>query len=196
MTAPARKRPLGVWWVAAWCAALPLTVLAEDVPSNAPSPKAVEALRLLESEDAYQRALGFLRLEALREPATVPAIRRYLDHKSPELRAYSIRALAAIQGLQAVPLLLEHLRSDREPVVRRAALLALEPFQTHHPDIFPAALAALRDRNTQVRMAAVDIVSRIDNPQAKDAIRKRYRREGRRDVRRVLDLAMKRIGPS
>ena len=112
------------------------------------------------------------------------------------MRAYSVRALAAIDGLQAVTLLLEHLRSDREPIVRRAALLALEPFQKHHPDIFPAALAALRDRNTQVRMAAVDIVSRIDDPRARDAIRRRHRREGRRDVRRVLDLAMKRIGPS
>ena len=38
---------------------------APPAPAQPPSPKAIEAMRLLESEDAYQRQLGFLRLEAL-----------------------------------------------------------------------------------------------------------------------------------
>jgi HEAT repeat protein len=74
-------------------------------------------------------------------------------------------------------------------------LLGLEPFANlqNHPDILPALLNALRDRDTQVRMTAVDIVSRIKDPRARAAMRFRYKYEQRRDVRRVLELAMKRL---
>ncbi len=180
--------------VAAWCGAVPMMASAEEAPVATPSPKALEAVRLLESKDEYQRQLGFLRLEALREPATVSTIRRYADDRNADMRAYSLRALAAIEGLQAAPLLLERLHTDREPVVRRAALLGLEPLAKGNPYALAAFIAALRDRDTQVRMAAVDIVSRINDPTARAALLKRNRREHRRDVRRVLELAMKRIG--
>ena len=164
--------------------------LAED---GAASPKAVEAMRLLESQDAYQREVGFIRLEALREPATIPTIAGYLTHKDPDVRAYSLRALGAIQGASSVPILLQALLRDRHPYVRRAALLALEPFEPTDPAILPAFLRALRDRKPEVRMTAVDIVSRVDAAQAKEAILVRNKRERDRDVRRVLALAMKRI---
>ena len=163
-------------------------------PGSSPSPQAVEAMQLLESTDAYQRQVGFLRLEALREPSTVETIQPYVDSKDPDMRAYSLRALAAIQGAPAVPMLLSKLKSERHPRVRRAALLGLEPLQKSDPEILPAFIAALRDPNTEVRMAAVDVVSRIDDPRAREAILRRYKREWRRDVRRVLRLAMKRLG--
>ena len=168
---------------------------AEDAAPPRLSPRAVEALQLLDSEDAYQREVGLLRLEALREPASVEAIRRYADSKDPQMRAGSLRALAAIQGAPAVPLLLERLASDKHPKVRRAALLGLEPLQRTSPEILPAFIKALRDRKPDVRMAAIDIVSRIDDPSAREAIQRRRRREHHRDVRRVLALAMKRLKP-
>ncbi len=161
--------------------------------SESPSPKAVEAMQLMASDDPYQCQLGFLRLEALREQATVPTVLSYLSRREPDLRAYSVRALAAIQRAEAVPQLLKVLQTDKQPVVRRAALLALEPFWSTGPDILPAFIKALRDRSTEVRMAAVDIVSRIDHPRAREAILLRARRERRRDVRRVLTLAKKRM---
>jgi HEAT repeat protein len=89
---------------------------------------------------------------------------------------------------------LEALSTDRHPSVRRAALLGLEPFAAARPDILPALFAALRDRKPEVRMTAVDIVSRLDNQEARDAIRERRRRERDRNVQRVLGLAMARIG--
>ncbi len=181
----------------AWVAftAAPGSVWSEDHPAKAPSPKAMEALQALESRDEYERQKGFLHLEALREPATAETIRRYLHHKDPEMRAYSLRALAAIEGAQAVPTLLESLKTEKHPRVRRAALLGLEPLQPASPEILPAFIAALRDHDTQVRMTAVDIVSRLKDPRAKAAILERNKREGRRDVRRVLALAMKRLEP-
>ena len=165
-----------------------------DDGAAAPSPRAAEALRLLQSGDPFEQQRGFLRLEALREPATVPAIAAYATARHPDVRAYALRALGGIQGVTAIPRLLEALRADRHPKVRRAALLALEPFAAQEAAILPAFLQALRDRKAEVRMTAIDVVSRIDDPQARDAILTRRKRERHRDVQRVLDLAMKRLG--
>ena len=158
------------------------------------SPRAVEAIQLLSSRDPYQRQTGFLRLEALREPATIGTITTYLRSQDPDMRAWSVRALAAIQGAAAAPELLAILRDDRHPDVRRAVLLGLEPHQANDPAILPAFLTALHDRHPEVRMTAVDIVSRINEPRAREAILLRNKRESNRNVRRVLSLAMKRIG--
>jgi len=163
-------------------------------PSKPPSPQAVEAIRLLASDDLYQRQAAFLRLEALREPATASAIQRYAGDSDPDTRAYSLRALATILGAQAIPQLLQALKTDPAAEARRAALLGLEPLQAHHPDVLPAFITALRDRKTEVRMTAVDVVSRIDDPRAREAIVTRRRREQRRDVQRVLELAAQRMG--
>ena len=164
--------------------------------SDGLSPQAVDALRLVESKDPYQQQLGFLRLEALREPATVEVIRPYLKHRNENLRAWSARALAAIQGVQAIPTLLDLLAHDRQPVVRRSALLGLEPLRDLDPTMVSAFFAALRDPNPEVRMAAVDVVSRLDSGRAKEAILLRRKRESNRDVRRVITLAMQRMGLS
>ena len=162
--------------------------------ATAPSQEATQALQLLQSADPYQRKLGFLRLEALREPATVPAIRQYVESPDADMRADSLRALAAIDGEASIPLLLEKLRSDRRPSVRWSALLGLEPLTKHHPELILPFIDALRDYSSEVRMAAVDVVSRLDDPRARAAVRDRFRRELRPDVRRVLHAAMRRIG--
>ena len=158
-------------------------------------PKAQNAAALLDSKDAYQRQVGFLRLEALRDPATGPIIRRHMASKDGEDRAQAVRALAAVEGARAVPDLLQALRGDRDADVRRAALLGLEPLARLDPkNILPALIDALRDSKPEVRMSAVDVVSRIDDPTAKQAIRERNRRERNRNVRRVLSAAMGRLG--
>ena len=184
------------WWAMAVLATAHPTLEAEDAAqvTSQPSPQAVEAIRLLEAADPYQRELGFLRLEALREPATVSAIQHYVSSRDPETRAHSLRALAAIQGPESIPLLTEELSRDKHPQVRRAALLGMEPFVGTHPELVPVFIASLRDGSTEIRMAAVDIVSRIDDPRAREAILMRNRRERRKDVRRVLKLAMRRLG--
>ena len=164
----------------------------EQPSAPAPSPKAIESMRLLDSQDPYLRELGFLRLEALREPSTLETIKKHLTDDDPDIRAYSLRAVAAIEGLPSVPLLLNVLKRDPEPRVRRAALLGLEPFEKGNPDILPAFLTSLRDRKVEVRIVAVDIVSRVENPKAKEALQLRNKRERDPDVRRVLVLAMKR----
>src|SRR3989338_7119463 len=86
---------------------------AQDVQESSLSPRAVEAINLLESNDPYMRQLGFIRLEALREPASSSIAMKYADSRDPDLRAYSLRLLAAVQGPAAVPLLLEKLNKDK-----------------------------------------------------------------------------------
>ena len=170
--------------------------LGAEEPRSVPavSGKAAAAIQQLESDDAYQRQLGFLRLEALRETATLDVIRQYLESPDEETRAYSLRAVAAIEGVASIPVLLEMLKTDADPRVRRAALLGVEPFSAFDPDILPACLLALRDREAEVRITAVDIVSRMDDPRAKDAIRVRFKREHDPNVRHALRLAMTRLG--
>ncbi len=164
---------------------------AQEEPQSI-SPEAQEHIKQLDAKDAYVRQKAFLELEALREPATAAIVRRYLDSKDPGTRALSVRALAAIEGAAAIPTLVDRMKADRQPSVRLAALLALEPLKD--PSLTPAFIERLRDRSPQVRMAAVDVVSRLEDPPARAAIRLRRRRENNRDVQRVLQEAMERVG--
>lgn len=168
---------------------LPIGAAQED--AGAISPEATRLLKQLDAKDAYTRQFAFIQLESLREAATAPIVRRYLDDRNPDTRAFSIRALAAIEGVAAVPTLLERLKREGNPRVRVAVVLALEPLQD--PAILPAFIGKMRDRNREVRMALVDAVSRVDRPEARQAIRLRWRRERDRDVRRVLEEAMTRV---
>ena len=158
------------------------------------SAEAQALITQLDAHDPSSRQAAFLRLEALREPATSSVIRSHLSGKDAETRAYSARALAAVDGVVAIPLLLDRLQHDRSPQVRVAALLALEPIQD--APAIPVLITALRDRSPDVRMAAVDIVSRIQTPQAREAVLAMRRRERNRDVQRVLDDAVKRLATS
>ena len=189
-----QRAPLLLWLSAGLLLGAGSAMGEEPSPHLTPQERVAESLRLIESGDPYERQLGFLRLEALRDPSTAEAIRKHLDSKDPDLRAYTLRALAAIEGPAAIPQLLQSLRADRDPVVRRAALLGLEPLRPHDPSLLQAFIAALRDRKPEVRMAAVDVVSRIDDSAARDAIRRLNKREYSRNVRRALALAMKRLG--
>ena len=172
--------------------AAPLGVAAEEI-STSPSPHALEAMQLLTSEDLYQRQLGFLRLEALREASTIETIAHYVSDPEPAVRAYSLRALAAVQGAGSVPALLGAF-SDKHPIVRRAAVLGLEPLIPTHAESLPALIALLNDRNPYVRMAVIDVLSRQDAVLAKEAVLSHRRHERDRDVKRVLNAAIKRLG--
>ena len=171
-----------------------MAVAEEQAGSSDLSPQVRDALELLASHDPYQRQLGFLRLEAIRDPRSAEAIRGYVDSRDTDLRAYSLRALAAIEGAKAIPLLRQRLKTDRRPNVRRAALLGLEPLATQDPRLVDAFIDALADRSPEVRMAAVDVVSRLNEPRAKEAIRRLNKKEPIRDVRRVLKDAVQRVG--
>ena len=167
---------------------------AQEASTSAISPEAQRLIDQFEADDPYLRRQAFLQLEALREPATASVVHRYLTHRQAEIRALSVRAIAAIEGLKAVPTLIERLQHDRSPYVRLQAILAIEPFLAQETSAVPQLIKALRDRHPDVRMAAIDVVSRIETAEAQEALAVRWKRERHRDVRRVLEAAMKRLG--
>ena len=79
---------------------------------------------------------------------------------------------------------------EAHPRVRWSVLLALEPFRETQPELLPLFIRAMRDHDPEVRLAAVDIVSRIDDPAAHEAIQARWRTELHPDVRRLLKRAV------
>lgn len=187
----------GIVWSGSWalgCLVMATVGSGLAVAAESPSPAAQEALRLVESDDPYQREVGFLRLEALRDRATIEPLRVYTTDHDEDVRAASIRALAGIEGLDAVPWVLERLPTERSPRVRRAMLLSIEVLQPGSEEILPTFITALTDRNRLVRMTAVDIVSRIDDPRAREAIFERARREQNSNVIKVLRMAVDRMG--
>ena len=177
--------------LAALGSAMPASPAADAPAAAAPSPEAERLIAQLEHPDAYQRQASFMKLEMLREPATAPVLRSYLTNRNPDTRAFAVRALAAVAGVQAVPDVVECLKRDRHPRVRIAAILAMEPLVD--PAVLPALIDRLRDRHPEVRMAAVDAVSRVKDPRAKEAVLARQRRERHRDVQRVLTQAVQRV---
>ena len=182
-----RRIGLSFWIMGGWLLSIGPSV---GWAQEAISAEAQAALKQTDTQDLYEQQVAFMRLEMLREPATAPLIRPYLDHRRAETRAFSIRALVAVEGTQAIPVVLERLKKDRSPYVRVSAILALEPFRAHDPAILPAFVSALRDRSREVRIAAIDAVGQINDPQAREALRVRARRERDRDVQRVLNEVM------
>jgi hypothetical protein len=158
------------------------------------SPRAQEAVNLLQYGDRDEQRLALLRLEALREPAVGDIVADYLHYKDEGVRAYAYRTWIALYGQAVLSDLLEAYPREKSVRVRRSILLALEPYRAVDARIAELYYAALIDRKTEMRITAVDLVSRIDEPRAHEAIRRRAKKEWRRDVRRVLKLALARIG--
>ncbi len=145
----------------------------------------------LDDDDLFLRQKAFLELEALRDPASADTIRAHLTALDPNTRAFSARALAAVAGRSAVPVLLERWTKERHLYVRSSILIALEPFWEQEPAVVATVLKALRDRKRDIRMVAADIASHINRPEAREALQVRWKRERDRDVRLVLKRIMK-----
>ena len=94
---------------------------------------------------------------------------------------------------EAAPLLLERMKSDKQASVRRSAILGLEPLIEKDATLGPPIIEMLDDRSPEVRIAALDVVSRIHQPEARNAVLARVKREGNPDVRKVLKDAVDRI---
>lgn len=170
-----------------------LTIHAQEQAEGV-SQQAQQALNRLESEDVFERQVAFLKLESLRERAVLPVLRIYLSHSDESTRAYALRAVAAIEGFESVPMLKAAYETDRHPDVRRAAIMGLEPHYEADNSILDVAIRAMTDSDTSVRMTAVDAVSRMESPQAREALRERLKNESRLDVLRVLKMARERLG--
>ena len=145
-------------------------VSAEDA---AISPEVNQALRLLMANDVFSKQAGLLKLEALRDPSTMSAVRPFLDDSNPLLRAQALTAARAIQGKSAIPLLVDRLARDRHADVRRQA--ANELHELADPSTVPPLVSALEDRQVVVRVAAVEALGVMHDRSVTPAIIRQLR---------------------
>jgi HEAT repeat protein len=165
---------------------------ASSSDKQAISKEAQDAIALLDSKDQMQSRLGFMRLEALREPATAETIKKYLSSQDEYVRASALRALSAVEGLKSTEVLSSCLTSDKSEHVRLHAALALEPLKD--PKAYDALIKGMEDKSAEVRMASVEAFSRINEPGVIDALFVRQKQETNKEVQKVIDNAIKRIG--
>ena len=94
----------------------------------------------------------------------VPALVRALERDTPPVRAAAAAVLARVEEAESLPPLLAAL-DDPDPWVRYFALRSLS--LSRHPAVGPAVRGVLeRDRAGQVRLAAIDVLGRVDPPDA------------------------------
>jgi HEAT repeat protein len=94
----------------------------------------------------------------------VPALGRALDRDTPPVRAAAAAVLARLDETDALPLLLRALH-DSDPWVRYFALRSVSVFR--NAALAPAVRALLEhDPAGHVRLAAIDVLGRLDAPDA------------------------------
>ena len=95
------------------------------------------------------------------QPALLPALRPFLVDADPDRRWWAVRALAAIGGAEAGPLLMSRL-SDAAVATRCAAALGLGQLRT--VAAIPALAVLLDDSRGWVRDTAADALAMIGAP--------------------------------
>lgn len=120
-------------------------------PQNS-NPEIARLTDQLKSSDEEQRRDAALKLAALRNPATIPALVSVLDDPSERIRALAITALARVGDSSLAPLIAARLSNDKKPFVRKAAAYALGRFRSSEGTA--ALTAALKDKDAEVRGAA------------------------------------------
>ena len=116
----------------------------------------------LQSADEEERREAVQMLGAMRDAATIPALRAALDDKSDRVRAAALAAMGMLAEPSLAPLVAASLTKDKRPFVRKAAAYALGHFKGG--EATAALVAGLRDKDMEVRGAAA--VALTDAPDA------------------------------
>lgn len=116
----------------------------------------------LKSSDDEERREAVLMLGAMRDPATIPALSAALNDAAPRVRAIALHGLSMLHDASLVPLIANSVTKDKLPFVRKAGAYALGEIGS--PEGTPTLITALRDKDLEVRGAAV--VSLAHQPDA------------------------------
>ena len=107
---------------------------------------------MLQSGDEEERREAALMLGAMRDPATIAALRAALDDKAERVRAAALVGLGSLQEPSLAPLIATYLTKDKSPFVRKTAAYALG--QIAASEATTGLIAGLRDKDMEVRGAA------------------------------------------
>jgi HEAT repeat protein len=130
----------------------------------------------------------------------VPALVKELKNKNPKVRISAAEALGHIGAIRAadakdaVPVLLDILKKDKDANVRKAAATALGQMDPDREQAVPGFIEALKDKSPAVRMAAAGALS-ILGEDARDAIPalKEAQNDKDRGVSRAARMALRSI---
>jgi putative heme-binding domain-containing protein len=125
--------------------------------------EAVSALSVWAHPSVLDRVDGRFRGNVARDTATIGnhfgnGIIGLLKNKDAELRLQAAKAVLSIHLIDAEPMLLQMLRTDPKPEVRREALISLAGMK--YPDIGTTIGLAIADREKMVRIAGIDLLGK------------------------------------
>jgi HEAT repeat protein len=130
----------------------------------------------------------------------VPALLKSLKNKDAKTRASAadelghIGSIRAADAKEAVPVLLEVLKKDKNANVRKSAATAIGKMDPDPKEAVPALTEALKDKVTTVRVAAAGALQMM-GPDAKDALEalKDAQQDKDRAVSRAAGMAIRAI---
>lgn len=137
----------------------PTERLKTDTPADLPA-----ILAEMENPDPVKRRAACVALARLRDPASLQAVETATRDPDPAVRTSALEALRGIQGVKALPPLLEALKKDRSPEVRWQAAIEMEALKS--PEAVPALIEALKDPAPIVRSGAAEALKGIPDPRA------------------------------
>ncbi len=109
----------------------------------------MKAYKLLATDpDQMVRGQALLALGSSRDPSVAPYLIKGLDYPSAQVRIDAARALQIVTNSDAVPALLNHLKTDTDDMVRMNCAQALQPYKS--AVVQSALIDALDDNNVGV----------------------------------------------
>jgi len=144
---------------------------------------AVRALARLGGDDAINaiittmkdgNAEDWVRREAVDAAAATgdkrlaPALREAMRDRIPQIRSVAAHSYASVAGKEAVPVLIDLLRTEKDPYVRRTAVQMLA--QLNDPRAVPALTNSLKDSEPAVVLAAAEALVSVGGPKGVDVL--------------------------
>ena len=118
----------------------------------------------LQSADEEERRNAVLMLGAMRDPATIAALRAALKDSAERVRAAALAALGNLSDPTLAPVIATYLTKDKRTFVRKTAAYALG--QVGGSEATAALIAGLRDKDMEVRGAAAVALSNTPDASA------------------------------
>ncbi len=133
----------------------------------------------------------------------LPTLLKEVKSKDPKVRASAARELGHIGAIrasnakEAIPVLFDLLKKDKEAEVRRAAITALGQLEPDPERALPAFQEALKDKSPQVRAAAAGALGML-GADAKEAVPELQKAEKDKDkaVSQAAKMALRNINMS
>ena len=123
-------------------------------------------------------------------PTHVEQLKKFLKHDYPSIRSASARALGQLGGLTALAALDEHLKAEKDSVVRTQVCRGVLAADRTRTDCYKQLLDALRSPDRDERLASAVALREMAFGESLPLLRAAYELEGVPELRSVLREAI------